>query len=123
MIPDQIEQERLAIINSPSIYPIDAIPPQNGPQAAWIQERIEELRSLEPEIANMKYRKAQAFQIVCNAIPAYCANYHNFPRPDGPLDPRFEVWQASVWRKLQNQFRRLADRQKRRRFSPSKTQT
>ena len=111
----RVDQERLDIIEAPSIYPTTADWPfDDHPNTVHLRQAIVRLHELEPSIAFMKKREAEAFQILVNTIPAYVANYHNYPRPDGPLDPRWVAWSSSLWRKLQNQFRRLADKPARR---------
>ena len=108
--PEEAARDKacLEIINAPSIYPQDAVISQHtNPSESGLRLAISWLRENEDRIASFKRPQCDEMLLRTNRIQGYHLNYHNFPRPDGPLDPRLRDWAQSLWLKRERQQTRL----------------
>src|SRR4029077_4006436 len=108
--PEQAARDKacLEIVNAPSTYPHDAVISQNpSVHEAGLRLAIEWLREHEGQIATFNRKMCDEMLLRTNRLQGYHLNYHNFPRPDGDIDPKLLDWAQNLWVRRVRQQERL----------------
>jgi hypothetical protein len=99
----ELEAEKEAIINTPSIYPVDAelpIHPTEDFKTKHIQEAIIELRQNEPLIGKMTRKQLNTLIYPYTQRIQTYGKYGDAQRVTGPIDPGFVEWAGECFLKL-----------------------